>query len=714
MAADKDAPRTDDIPTVVERIDASIGTGPAPQASASAFALFDVIGRGGMGIVYRGEQTELGRAVAFKRLLDGSDAVLRRRFIREAKLTAQLDHPNVVPVHAIDIRSAPGAIGYAMKLIEGTTLRALIEEAIAAVDDARVLPDSHALVARLEIFVKVCDAIAYAHAKKVLHRDLKPTNVMLGRFGEVYVMDWGIAGFIGERECDDGSDTEEAPKSKPGDLTRNGDVLGSASYMSPEQAGGRHRSLDGRSDEYSLGLILFELVSLKRAINASSFGAALELAAAGEKDPLEAQDPGEVIAAELRAIVAKATAFEPGARYTGVTELADDVRRFLRGEPVLALPENAFAKLLRAMAKYRRASFGTLIAALLAAVVAVAYAEVRKTSAALEARERTDRRTALSIEVATQAHRIDTQLKQMEEGLEGLTTAASWALDGPEPTEPPALYFTDDFADPQRRPTDFTGQTSYRWPVSIDFPVVAVAPGVDRQTLLPKLRKLAPLNSHMRSMFVRAKTNDRGTVSSVDERDIVLQRRGPIDYAYVDLAEGAHFVYPGMDALVPQYDARTSGFYLMSDHLHGKHWGAPYVDATTDKRGDDLVLPCTEGIWSRDGSFLGVAGVELTVTKLVQTALLLRRVTIRTSLVDGTGHEVIDSGEAEKRFHANGKDESLILSEFDIPEVVSAVREGKEGLIDVRRGGVDEVVVFVRLDALDWYYVVEFDSAAGR
>jgi len=215
-------------------------------------------------------------------------------------------------------------------------------------------------------------------------------------------------------------------------------------------------------------------------------------------------------------------------------------------------------------------------------------------------------------------------------------------------------------------------------------------------------------------MFVRAKTNDRGTVSSVDERDIVLQRRGPIDYAYVDLAEGAHFVYPGMDALVPQYDARTSGFYLMSDHLHGKHWGAPYVDATTDKRGDDLVLPCTEGIWSRDGSFLGVAGVELTVTKLVQTALLLRRVTIRTSLVDGTGHEVIDSGEAEKRFHANGKDESLILSEFDIPEVVSAVREGKEGLVDVRRGGVDELVVFVRLDALDWYYVVEFDSAAGH
>ncbi|CAN5817155.1 hypothetical protein BH09MYX1_BH09MYX1_43100 [soil metagenome] len=746
MSADADA---DETPTVVE------GAGTSPSSAAASpsrdVSLLDVIGRGGMGVVFRGEQTELGRVVAFKQLLDGSDQVLRRRFLREARLTAQLDHPNVVPVHSLEVRESSGAIGYSMKLVEGKTLRALIVEAAAAVEAGgpggagEAVASSSSLIARLEIFLKMCDAVAFAHAKNVLHRDLKPANVMIGRFGEVYVMDWGIARFLDSARgaaapgaarapsvsasdaagADATADDEDAfgseptaPTAKDGtdaELTRQGEVLGTASYMSPEQAAGRHRALDGRSDQYSLGLILFELASLLRAITGPSFADALALAVAGKKVALTPLDPKERIAPELRAIIEKATAFLPDARYATVALMAEDVRRFLRDEAVLARPENGFAKLLRAMSKHRRATFVAMIGALAIGALAVAYAEVRKASAALEAREREGRRTAFSIEVATQAHRIDAQLQQMEEALEGLSTAATWALDGPEPADGPRLYFAADFANPARRPSDFTGRTSYRWEVSMGSPVVELAPGVDREAILPKIRRLAPLGQHMQTMFVRANTRDRVVLSAAEEMDVLLQRRGPIDYAYVDLAEGVHFVYPGMNALVPYYDVRSSGFYLLSDHRHGKRWGAPYIDATTDPRGDDLVLPCTEGLWSKSGAFLGVAGVEMTVTKLVETELVLpNRATIRTSLLDRDGHEIIDSGDAGKLFHGSGKDEALVLSDFDIPEIAAAVREGREGMRDVRKSGRDEVVVFVRLEVLDWYYVVEIDPALVR
>ena len=685
-------------------------TGPAghvPRASAPStrLRLMEEIGRGGMAVVVRSEQIDLARSVAVKRLLDQEDPVARKRFLREARLTAQLEHPNVVPVHLLEAGGDSDPVRYVMKLVEGRTLRALLRDASALAERGEPLPEHEALPARLEIFLKLCEALAFAHDKRIIHRDLKPSNVMIGRFGEVYLMDWGIAKQVGVADEDE---LPAGPASTEGDLTLAGAILGTASYMSPEQAAGRNRQLDELSDQYSLGLMLFEIVSLRRAIDAPSFVVALERARRGHKAALEPLGGGKKIARELRAIVMKATALEPADRYASVAALADDVRRFLRGDAVAALPDGPLGKLVRAMSRHRRTTFVAIVTTLALSFVAVATSEARRARGALEARERTDRRTAISIEVASQARRIDAELERMEVALEGLTVAASWALDGPEPDPPATVYFAEDFASEQRRPRDFGGGTAYRWDVSLQYPVVQIAPGVDRSVVLPKIRRLAPLAEHFRSMLVRAKTNDRVNVTADEAQRILRERSGPIDYAYVDLAEGVHFVYPGMNALIRNYDVRGSSFYLAGKERHGKRWGVPYVDATTSAAGDDLVLPCVAGVWSRSGAFLGVAGVELTVTKLVETALVLpNRAPLRASLVDGNGRKVIESGEARKTFRSNGRDESVVLEDFDIPEVASAIRVGKDGLLEVRRGGADEIAVFVHLDVLDWWYVVE-------
>ncbi len=216
----------------------------------------------------------------------------------------------------------------------------------------------------------------------------------------------------------------------------------------------------------------------------------------------------------------------------------------------------------------------------------------------------------------------------------------------------------------------------------------------------------------MADMFIAAGGATPRSLTAKEKRAFLLERRSPIDYAYVALPEGVHFMLPGMDSMPPGYDVRTSSFYTMSANKPGRRWGAPYVDSTADEQGDDLVLPCTQALWSGAGEFLGVAGVEITVTKLVKTGLALPgRAIARASLVTGEGKKVVDSFDADKRFKTNGRDEGLQLVDFDLPDVTAAIRGGAQGIREVVVGGKRRVVAFARLDVLGWFYVVELDPA---
>lgn len=228
------------------------------------------------------------------------------------------------------------------------------------------------------------------------------------------------------------------------------------------------------------------------------------------------------------------------------------------------------------------------------------------------------------------------------------------------------------------------------------------------------VQRLSPIGAHIRQMVLEAAAGDTTVLSPDEATRILLARESPIDYAYVDLPSGVHVVWPGMANLRQNYDVRTASFYRMSVDRRGSRWGPPYVDATTDSRGDDLVLPCTKGVWSPAGTFLGVAGVEMTVTKMVDTSMTMRsRTTLRASLVEKEkGRKVIDSGDAGMRFTASGRDEAIDLVPFDLPEVAAAIVAGREGIIETVRDGAPIVVAFVRLDAIGWYYVVEVDAAS--
>ena len=283
-----------------------------PDLSATKYEVLDVLGVGGMATVYLGRDRELAREVAIK-VVGSPEASpdLAERLRQEARILARLEHPGLVPVH--DLGTLPdGRLFYAMKLVRGRRLD----------EHVREMPSR---AARLRVFERICDAVAFAHAHGVIHRDLKPQNVMVGPFGEVLVLDWGVAKVLADPEAAAAPPIE--PPARPAvdvdaaTLTAAGTVLGTPGYMAPEQARGES-AVGVAADVYALGALL-------------SF--------------LAGDDPPRALAA----MVARARAPRPADRYPSVATLQEDVSRFLSDLPVSAYAERPLEQARRLAGKYR-------------------------------------------------------------------------------------------------------------------------------------------------------------------------------------------------------------------------------------------------------------------------------------------------------------------------------------------------------------------------
>jgi hypothetical protein len=287
--------------------------------------IFVELARGGMGRIHPATDRNLLRHVALKRLDPrfAKESFYRGGFIAEAQITGQLEHPNIVPVHelAIDDHGVPY---FTMKLVQGISFQRWL------LDPHFPLGSTERLEQGLDIFVKVCDAIAYANDRGVIHRDIKPDNIMVASFGQVYVMDWGLARLTKTKPASGRAAQMEAPG-----------AVGTPGYMAPEQARGKPWEMDERSDVFGLGAVLYELVSGKTPYGELGDPAvSIEKAQADAVVPIDDAAAGIGVSSRLRAIVARATAPKPDDRYPSVIELQRDVVSFLRGG--LHLPRKLF------------------------------------------------------------------------------------------------------------------------------------------------------------------------------------------------------------------------------------------------------------------------------------------------------------------------------------------------------------------------------------
>lgn len=318
--------------TVLPRVE---WDGPTPQVRPDQRHRFEelgLLGEGGMGEVVLAKDHDIERTVALKRIPGGTDLGRVLRFVEEIRTVGQLEHPNIVPVHDVGVDAA-GRYYFVMKHLQGETLESIIarlQSGDAAAHARFTMP------VRLQLMLSVMNALRYAHQQGFIHRDLKPANIMVGPFGEVTVMDWGLAKRIRAPEKQLGG---EAHISGPRDgtvlQTQLGAVMGTPLYMSPEQARGAHDTLDERSDLYALGVVFHELLHLEHYLKGRTD---LQSVLEGVKTfspvfhQMDLRGRRYQVPAELDWFLERAMKKDPAERWASIAEMEDELQRIIRGE----------------------------------------------------------------------------------------------------------------------------------------------------------------------------------------------------------------------------------------------------------------------------------------------------------------------------------------------------------------------------------------------
>lgn len=361
-------------PTKVEGVVTQMFGGAAEDGAVRGFGNYEIIekiAQGGMGVIYKARQKGLDRIVALKVLLGGDAASeeMIKRFMLEAKSIAKLRHPNIVPIHEVGVFE--GKHFFTMDFIHGKSLRALMNE------QGRI-----SIPLALDIAKKVAYALDYAHNKGVVHRDVKPENILLDETGEPVLTDFGLA-----------KNVEIDPN-----LTRAGMVMGTPAYMAPEQARGVRGEIDRRTDVYSLGAVLYEMLTGRPVYIFRGQIGLQTLLKTIEKEITPPRRFNPAIPREVEVIVMKALEKEPERRYQTALEFAEDIERYLRGEPILAKPPSFFYKTWKKLKKYWYVTVPALAAAVIVVSV-ISYVMAKR----MEEEARRQARIADALKLAAQA-----------------------------------------------------------------------------------------------------------------------------------------------------------------------------------------------------------------------------------------------------------------------------------------------------------------------
>ena len=388
VAGDTNAPAGESLLiTTLERIDGTgrvaklLGVTVATSAgidenrvSDTGYQLIRRLGQGGLGRVWLARDLNLNRYVALKEISHPSQATdtIVERFKQEAEITGRLEHPGIVPVYQLGEDGETGRAFYTMRFLGKQTL----QDSIAEYHERREEGDEDPMLLRhlLIAFVSICHALGHAHSRKVIHRDLKPENIVIDSFGQVIVIDWGLAKVVDETSVEGRVDSSS---SRIAEHTSEGQVLGTPLYMAPEQAAGRLDEVDQRTDIYGLGAILFAIVTgyapheqTQKASVDSGVGASGMITAIASGDVPRARDLNTAVDLALEAICAKAMAHRRYARYQEAADLAEDIQRWMAGERVTAYEESRLQRSRRWISRHQGLS-QALVALVMIVLVAL-------------------------------------------------------------------------------------------------------------------------------------------------------------------------------------------------------------------------------------------------------------------------------------------------------------------------------------------------------
>lgn len=659
---------------------------------------------GGQGKLYSGFDRRLRRLVAIKSLrreLSGRERQ-RRLFLTEARVTAQLDHPAIVPIYALNSDRENG-LHLAMKLVNGENFKSYLEQVVThyRLDGINAYDEEKSLHFRLDVLLKVCDALEYAHSRNVMHGDLKPANIMIGEYHETYIMDWGIARRIGEKP-----EETETPDGKKG-------ICGTPHYLAPEMVVGE--VCDQRADIFAMGVILFEAVTLKSAFTGSSVQELMENIRDGRMEPLEHRFHVR-IDRDLKAVIRKATATSRDERYQTIGELSEDLRRCLMGLEVRANPDNPAMKAVRWCYIHRRMTLILMLTALLIGAGALAFSLYREFRVSEEMRKR-DYALGMAYSVSTHAgYRLDEQFSKLEQMTDALAADVQFLLDYDVHKESghgnssAAFYPVAEIR--EKGCPGLVDSVFHHGRISPDAVAYHTTPDTDLARLRERLDPISRFIPRLLQTILESPVNAKVTLGNLErlKRSAFLDGT-PIIRVLFGFADGLYVAYPASGAFPAGYDPRRRVWYGFPENPEAERavWSKPYIDGIPEI---GLVISCSVPLYSAKGRADGVCAVDISLSELIEELHSSGNsgdYVLEKAIVDDSGQIIVSTTRdfANAKLHSySSSDEEPTFAKLDNEELWNDLKERKFGL-RVTRDSKGEMVVytFCHIRSVNWFYL---------
>jgi serine/threonine-protein kinase len=660
-----------------------------------------VFAEGGQGIIREGIDLNLRRPVAIKTLkAQPEDMFTRGQFLQEARVTAQLSHPAIIPIYSLNSDENDG-LHLVMKLVDGKTLKSYLEQLdheyrTSGIDQ---FDERKSLMFRLEVILRVCDALDYANSRNIMHCDLKPENILIGEFRETYIMDWGIARQINE------------PGYDPATWVKPSTISGTPRFLSPEAIQGEHT--DQRADIYALGLILFEVVTLREAYMARTSAEVVSMIREGRIAETR-HKYGFKIDPDLKAIIAKATAYDRENRYQTVREFATDIRRYMGGEETTANPYHFFGHLTAFAVHHKRTSMVFALACIVMLLLSIGLTCYRHVSI-INARHAYGRQLADAMILSTaSADYIETNITRTAHFLSAITSEFVFLYEtdlGDEDDIPECMMPVSALrADATDAPASLLYSSVYHR--KIDFAHFAHKT-IHGENLTDIEKRRLHVLDHLRepimNIFHERLPQEIRNATPAEQNEYLRLIGIPLHLMLFGFPDGQYIVYPGSGVYAPSYDPRARHWYKTGQTGNGELiWGKPYPGNTAAA---GYLLSCNSPMLDTAGNLLGVAGFDLhlnTIIRDLNTHGNTGNNVLEKTLLDNSGLILLSTGARFEGAMETNKEDSLTI-QFDDADLFRQLTETKYGTITRLENGRRIIYCVNYLPSQDWYYIEKID-----
>ena len=660
-----------------------------------------IFAEGGQGIIREGMDLNLRRLVAIKTLKpQPEDQFSRGQFIQEARVTAQLSHPAIIPIYSLNSDDKDG-LHLVMKLVDGKTLKDYLEQLDHEYRTSGIeqFDERKSLMFRLEVMLRVCDALDYAHNRNIMHCDLKPENILIGEFRETYIMDWGIARQI------------EEPGYDPATWVKPSTISGTPRFLSPEAIHGEHT--DQRADIYALGLILFEVVTLREAYMARSSAEVVSMIREGRIAETR-HKYGFRIDPDLKAIIAKATAYDREQRYQNVRDLGMDIRRYMGGEETTANPYHLFGRISAFAVHHKRTSLLFAVACILTLLLTIGVTCYRRISM-INARHNYGLELSEALlHSAACADYIETNIARNAQFLSAITSEFIFLYetdmddeDGLPDSMMPVSAMRNDAKNP---PASLLYSSVYQRKIDFSHFAHKTIHGDDLTGIEKRrLHVLDHLRDSVMSVFYERLPQTLAAASPAEQNEYLRLTGIPLHLLLFGFPDGQYIVYPGSGSYAPTYDPRGRHWYKTAQEGNGDFaWSKPYPGNTAAA---GYLLSCNVPMLDTAGNFLGVAGFDLHLNTIIRDLNSNGNTgtnVLEKTLLDQSGQILLSTGARFKGAMETNKEDSLTIH-FDDADLFRQFTETKYGTISRDENGRRIIYCVNYLPSQDWYYFEKID-----